>query len=72
MDVSQASPAPLKAQAFGEIAAEQVLSEMHELAVEIYPDLAADVAPAVAERVVLGQVAARILVDHAVKEGGSS
>ena len=38
---SRASPAPLHAQAFGEIAAEHVLPEMHELAVEIDPDLAA-------------------------------
>ena len=46
--------ASLRAQAFGEIAAEQMLSEMHELAVEIDPDLPAHVAPAAAEGVILG------------------
>ena len=40
IEVSQASPTPLHAQAFGKIAAEQMLAEMHELAVEIDPDLA--------------------------------
>src|SRR5262245_52389363 len=39
------SPAALRAQAFGEIAAEQMLPEMHELAAEIDPDLPAQVAP---------------------------
>src|SRR6266540_3415823 len=68
MDVSQASPAPLHAQAFGKIAAEQMLPHVHKLAVEVDPNLAAHVAPPAAERVVLGQVAARIRIDHAVEE----
>src|SRR6516162_11683058 len=62
------SPTTLHAQAFGEIAAEQMLPEMHELAVEIDPDLPAHVAPSTAEGIVLGQVSARIRIDHAIVE----
>jgi hypothetical protein len=40
-----ASPAALEPQALGEVAAEIVLAEMHQLALKIDPDLAADVAP---------------------------
>src|SRR5262249_9458331 len=66
--LAQASPTALDAQAFGEVATEQMLPEMPELAVEIDPDLAAHVAPTAAKRVILGQVPARIRIDHAVKE----
>ena len=45
-----------------------MLAEMHQLAVQIDPDLAADVAPAPAEGVVLGQIASGIGIDHAVEE----
>jgi hypothetical protein len=48
----------LHPQAGRQIAAEQMLAEMHQLAFEIDPHLAADGAPAVAEGVVLGQIAA--------------
>src|SRR5262249_58936678 len=68
MEVFVTSPTPLHPQAFGEIAAEQMLSEMHELAVEIDPDLAAHVAPSAAESIVLGQVSSRVRIDHAVEE----
>src|SRR5262245_36913212 len=61
-------PSSLHAQAFGEVAAEHVLAEMTELAIEVDPDLAADVAPAAAERIVLRQVATRIRICHAVEE----
>jgi hypothetical protein len=54
LKLSDASPTPLDAQAFGKIAAEQMLPEMHELTVEIDPDLAAHVTPAAAEGIVLG------------------
>src|SRR5258707_12168974 len=62
------SPPALQAQSFGKIAAEQVLAEVHELALQVNVDLAADVAPAAAERVILGEIAPRIRVDHAVEE----
>jgi hypothetical protein len=61
-------PAPLKPQAFGEVAAKVVLPEVEQLALQIDPDLAADVAPAAAERVILRQIAAGIRIDHAVEE----
>src|SRR5262249_62360693 len=62
------STSSLHAQAFGEVAAEHVLAEMAELAIEVDPDLAANVAPAAAERIVLRQIAARIRIRHAVEE----
>lgn len=45
-----------------------MLPEMHELAIEIDPDLSAHVAPAPAEGEVLGEVAPGIRIDHAVEE----
>src|SRR4051794_21060381 len=60
-----ASPAALQPQAFGEIAAKIILAEMLQLALQVDPDFAADVAPAAAERVIFRQIAARIRVDHA-------
>src|SRR5919198_784328 len=62
------SPASLHAQAFGKIAAEQMLSEMHELAGGIDPDPAAHVAPSTAEGIVLRQISSRVGIDHAVEE----
>src|SRR5450759_3221389 len=65
---SGASPAVLEPQAFGEVATEIVLSEVLQLALQIDPDLTADVAPAPTERIILGKVAAGIGIDHAVEE----
>src|SRR5271170_5389955 len=62
------SPAALETQAFGEIARKIMLAEVHQLAIKIDPDLAADVAPAAAEREILRQIAAGIGIDHAVEE----
>jgi hypothetical protein len=47
---------------------EIVLPEMQQFALQIDPDLAADVAPAAAERLVFRQITAGIGVDHAVEE----
>src|SRR5262245_45026089 len=62
------SPAALHAQALGEVAAEHVLAEMPEPALDIDEHLAADVAPAPAEGVILRQVASRLRIHHAVEE----
>ena len=61
-------PAALQPQAFGEVAAKIVLSEMLLLARRIDPDLAADVDPAAAEGVILRQIAVGILIGHAVEK----
>src|SRR5581483_2128287 len=61
-------PTALHAQTLRKIATEHVLPEVIELALEIDEDLAADVAPQPAERVVLREVAPRVRVDHAVVE----
>jgi len=45
-----ASPAALHAQACRQIAAKQMLTEMHQLAFEIDPHFSADRAPAMARR----------------------
>src|SRR5713226_7708339 len=62
------SPPALQAQSFGKVAAEQVLAEVHELTLQVDVNLAADVAPAAAKRVILGEIASRIGIDHAVEE----
>src|SRR6266496_1307515 len=62
------SPPPLHAQTLRKIAAVHVLAQMIELAREVDEDLAADIAPEPAEGVVLGEIAPRIRVHHAVVE----
>jgi hypothetical protein len=54
----------LHPQAGRQIAAEQMLAEMHQLAFEIDPHLAADGAPPMAEGVVQRQIAAGLRMHH--------
>jgi len=62
------SPAILEPQALGEVAAKIVLSEVEQLALQIDPDLAANVAPTSAKGKILRQVTPGIGIDHAVEE----
>lgn len=61
-------PTVLEPQAFGEVAPEIVLPQMQQFALQVDPDLAADVDPAAAERVILRQIAAGVRIDHAVEK----
>jgi hypothetical protein len=65
---AQPSPAVLQSKALREIATIHVLAKMRELAVEIDPHFAADVAPPPAEGEIFGKIASRIRVDHAIEK----
>jgi hypothetical protein len=45
-----------------------VLAEVHELALKVDENLAADIAPAATKRIILGKIAPRTRIDHAIKE----
>ena len=61
-------PTVLEPQAFSEVAAEIVLPQMPPFASQVDPDLAPDIDPAAAERIVLRQMAAGVRIDHAVEK----
>ena len=63
-----ASPPPLRAQALEQVAVIGHLPEMFEGRVDVDIDLAAHVAPAPAEGVILGQIPPGIGIDHAVEK----
>ena len=52
----------------GGVAVEAVRAGMRQFAVEVEPDLAADGAPTAAESVILAEIHAGVLVDHAIIE----
>src|SRR6516225_8950013 len=63
-----ASPAALHAQACRQIAAKQMLTEMHQLAIAIAAPFTADRARAMVEGDVLGQITAALPMHHAIED----